>query len=90
MLIAEIFKITFRQLAEKGISPEILHPACAVPAAADLDKARQSWQKWLPIGLVDFLGQDKVFLSINRFERKKVRSLANDPCEGIHAALLSL
>ncbi len=52
--------------------PGVLYPAVSVPTDDDLATAAASWRTELPAGLVAFLGSHRSFLSINRFERKKV------------------
>ena len=67
---AEVFRRTFGRL--RHLSPTVLHPACQVPADADLRAAQAGWREMLPPDLADALSTAPVFLSINRFERKKV------------------
>lgn len=69
----EVFEATFKDLRAKGMKPDVLHPACSVPQEQALSEARSSWREVLPQDLVSFLGGSAVFLSINRFERKKAR-----------------
>lgn len=67
-----MFAQTFTRLAARGVRPGVLYPAVAVPAAADLQEAEQGWQAGLPAELAAFIRGGPTFLSINRFERKKV------------------
>ncbi len=55
--------------------PGVLYPAVAIPAAADLEDAEQGWRAGLPAELAAFIEGGPTFLSINRFERKKVGPL---------------
>ena len=53
--------------------PGILYPAVHPPSDADLADAAASWRAELPAPLSQFMaGPAPTFLSINRFERKKV------------------
>ena len=54
--------------------PGVLYPAVHAPSTAELQEAADSWGAELPAPLADFLrGPGPIFLSINRYERKKVR-----------------
>lgn len=68
-----IFARTFRRLHGRGLVPDVLYPAVVVPSDAQLAAARAGWKRTLPPDLARFIeSRDAVFLSINRFERKKV------------------
>lgn len=56
--------------------PEVLHPAVEPPSAAALAAAQATWREVLDPSLAAFLTGKRVFLSINRFERKKARRAA--------------
>ena len=71
-LCAGVFAQTFRRLHARGIRPGILYPAVSIPAAEELQEAKASWREGLPPELALFVGGGPTFLSINRFERKKV------------------
>lgn len=70
-----MFAQTFTRLAARGVRPGVLYPAVAIPAAADLEDAEQGWRAGLPAELAAFIEGGPTFLSINRFERKKVGPL---------------
>ena len=69
---AGVFAQTFTRLAARGVRPGVLYPAVAIPAATDLQEAEQGWRAGLPAELAAFIQGGPTFLSINRFERKKV------------------
>eukprot|EP01025_Chloroclados_australasicus_P038541 TRINITY_DN39752_c0_g1_i2.p1 TRINITY_DN39752_c0_g1~~TRINITY_DN39752_c0_g1_i2.p1 ORF type:complete len:461 (-),score=43.98 TRINITY_DN39752_c0_g1_i2:273-1655(-) len=82
---AGVFGNTFKYLHSWGIKPDILYPAVSILSESELFNYKNLWQQlmlqnsrmgkeWL-----EFLGQRDskvVFLSINRFERKKGIELA--------------
>lgn len=76
---ADVFGTTFTRLRRRGLQPAVLHPACEVPPKAGIDEAERTWQSALPGALLKLLDGSPMFLSINRFERKKVRS-SSSPC----------
>lgn len=69
---AGVFAQTFRRLHAQGIRPRVLYPAVAIPAASDLEDAAAGWRQGLPPATAQFVAAGPTFLSINRFERKKV------------------
>jgi alpha-1,3/alpha-1,6-mannosyltransferase len=69
---AGVFGQTFTRLHARGIRPGVLYPAVSIPGAEDLQGAEASWRAGLPPELVQFIAGGPTFLSINRFERKKV------------------
>ena len=71
-----IFKDTFRKLDRRGVVPEVLYPAVSIPSDTALADMKTSWKSLLPENAVALLEQRTVFLSINRFERKKNIGLA--------------
>lgn len=74
-LHAGVFAKTFRRLHERGVRPEVLYPAVTLPPLGTLAQAKERWRSTLPDSVVSLLPENAViFLSINRFERKKVRS----------------
>ncbi len=72
IVAAGVFSRTFKNLARKGIEPQVLYPAVRVPSKAALAESLASWQQHLHQDLVSFLEAGPTFLSINRFERTKV------------------
>lgn len=72
MLLTEVFLDTFGRLRKQWIVPEVFHPAVRLPSDAALAEAHDQWQNDLDADLVQFCQSKRVFLSINRFERKKV------------------
>ena len=71
--LAGVFGETFGRLQRRGLVPRVLYPAVHPPSAAQLQDAADSWQGELPPALAQFLrGPGPIFLSINRYERKKV------------------
>ena len=68
---AGVFADTFTSLATRGVVPDVLYPAVPVPSNQELQAARESWPSMVDEGLCSFLQEHTVFLSINRFERKK-------------------
>lgn len=73
---AGVFAATFNRLHARGIRPGVLYPAVAVPSEKDLRSAADSWAAGMGSEWADFLSGGPVFLSINRFERKKGLALA--------------
>ncbi len=72
-MAAGIFADTFRILQRRGIVPGVLYPAVSIPSSEELAANRRSAK--LPPALIGFLSTARCFLSINRFERKKVSCL---------------
>ena len=68
---AGIFRETFRRLDRQGKVPEVFYPAVPIPTDDELAEAQRTWRTVLP-QLAAFMEGKCVFLSINRFERKKV------------------
>lgn len=67
---------TFPDLASK-MDIQVIYPAVNIPTCAQLEWAERSWKKELPPEIAEFCsGPAIVFLSINRFERKKGLPLA--------------
>lgn len=93
---AGIFSDTFTRLRRRGVVPGILYPAVIVPTEEGLAAAASAWRDELPPALVAFLGRQRSFLSINRFERKKVSSFASCiaslslPCSAIRSGCSNL
>jgi len=71
-----VFASTFRSLARRGLRPQVLHPAVAIPSEEDLAEAEASVCSRLDGDFQSFLSGGDAFLSINRFERKKGLGLA--------------
>eukprot|EP00884_Botryococcus_braunii_P007571 jgi/Botrbrau1/16815/Bobra.150_2s0042.1 len=71
-----VFAKTFKRLHARGIVPSILHPAVNVPSEAVLADTLAQWPQTLSPALAEFARAGPVFLSINRFERKKGIELA--------------
>ena len=71
---AETFVRTFRRLVKRDVLPGVLHPAVRVPSQTDLERAAERWREHFEPDLAKFLEGGPVFLSVNRFERKKVRA----------------
>lgn len=67
---AGIFAETFRRLQRRGIVPGVLYPAVSIPSDEQLvaDSTAASAPE-----LAAVLGSGRCFLSVNRFERKKVQ-----------------
>ncbi len=70
---AEVFVATFRRLVKRDVLPSVLHPAVRVPSQTDLERVAGAWRERFEPELAAFLEGGPVFLSINRFERKKAR-----------------
>lgn len=75
VLRAGVFLQTFKRLSRRGIMPEVLHPAVQPPSDEALAESDASWQSELGADLAGALAGKRVFLSINRFERKKVQGV---------------
>lgn len=71
-----IFRETFSRLLKRGVVPGVLYPTVQSVSDSDLAAARASWKSELPGNLTEFIGGRQIFLSINRFERKKKIELA--------------
>ena len=69
---AGVFQDTFARLHAQHIVPDVLYPAVQVPSDDDLEAARSHWQQHLSSELTCFATSAPLFVSINRFERKKV------------------
>lgn len=67
-----IFLETFKRLNKRGIVPSVFHPAVQLPSEEQIAEAQTTWETRLDADLAGFLHGKWVFLSINRFERKKV------------------
>lgn len=64
---AGIFAETFRRLQRRGVVPGVLYPAVSI-----LPPAQLACEKAAAPEFAALLGSGPCFLSINRFERKKV------------------
>lgn len=75
---AAAFRRGFPRLAARGLQPAVLHPAVSIPSDQALADAAAAWADELPLELAAFASQGRgpLFLSINRFERKKGIGLA--------------
>ena len=73
---AGIFAQTFTTLHSRGIVPEVLYPAVQVPSDAELQAAHAQRQMHVSAELRQFMQAGPLFVSINRFERKKVSQLS--------------
>lgn len=69
---AGIFQLTFSRLHARQVVPEVLYPAVQVPSDANLEAANSQWRQHLSPQLTHFAEAAPLFVSINRFERKKV------------------
>lgn len=67
-----VFLDTFKRLKKRAIVPTVFYPAVQLPSEEDIAEAQRSWEPRLDAELAGFLHGKRVFLSINRFERKKV------------------
>ena len=56
----------------------MLHPAAVIPSERNLRDAEARWRAELPPEVAAFMGAAPTFLSINRFERKKVSGGAGE------------
>ena len=52
--------------------PEVLYPAVQLPSESALQASQQQWQQVVAPELATFMQAGPLFVSINRFERKKV------------------
>ncbi|MEW5318970.1 MAG: hypothetical protein WDW38_010148 [Sanguina aurantia] len=76
---AGVFASTFGRLAAAGVVPQVLHPAVMVPSDQDLkDSQFASLEELGPeiTHLIQSAAGGPVFVSVNRFERKKGLPLA--------------
>ena len=71
-LFAGIFEQTFQRLQARGVVPQVLYPAVQLPSDAALRSLRGQWQPLVSTELQHFMQAGPLFVSINRFERKKV------------------
>ncbi|GIL78526.1 hypothetical protein Vretimale_6121 [Volvox reticuliferus] len=71
-----VFAQTFRRLAARGVQPGVLYPAVPIPPESELRDAKASLRSEMDPELAQFIDGGTLFLSINRFERKKGISLA--------------
>ena len=71
-LFTGVFAHTFRKLHQRGKVPQVLYPAVSTPSDADIEAGGRAWRDELPLSVVDLREQGLMFLSINRYERKKV------------------
>lgn len=67
-----VFAHTFRKLHQRGKVPQVLYPAVSTPTEDDIEAGARAWRDELPVAVVDLAEQGPLFLSINRYERKKV------------------
>lgn len=74
-----VFAHTFRKLHQRGKVPQVLYPAVSTPSDADLEAGARAWRDELPLSVVDLTQQGPMFLSINRYERKKVSRTFTHP-----------
>lgn len=75
---AGIFADTFTRLHARKVVPEVLYPAVQLPSQTALQASRQQWHSLVTPQLAAFMQAGPLFVSINRFERKKVwLALAN-------------
>lgn len=74
--MADIFRQTFSRLRKRGVVPGVLYPTVGLLSDEELQAAEVNWKSELPANLTEFIGDRRIFLSINRFERKKVRGNA--------------
>ncbi|GIL59583.1 hypothetical protein Vafri_14317 [Volvox africanus] len=66
-----VFAQTFRRLAARGVQPGVLYPAVPIPPEPELREVNANWRSELDFELAQFINGGTMFLSINRFERKK-------------------
>ena len=67
-----MFGDTFKRLSRQGKVPEVFYPAVPIPIAEELAHMQRTWREILKPEVAAFMEGKRVFLSINRFERKKV------------------
>eukprot|EP00890_Picochlorum_soloecismus_P006827 jgi/Picsp_1/96/NSC_00096-R1_glycosyl group 1 len=82
-----VFGQTFQSLNASGIVPDVLHPAVSIPSEKSINKMLKQWKKCLPEEVVHLVDERAVFLSINRFERKKNIGLAIKALGVLHQML---
>ena len=68
---AEVFQTTFARLHHRKVETLVLYPACSIISDRKLSQIQQNLAEYLPPGL-SFMTHQPTFLSINRYERKKV------------------
>lgn len=86
-----VFAQTFAALHARGLKPKVLYPAVDLaahaPPASTAEKA--ATERCVPEGVLESPGTDSLLLSINRFERKKVRpSVSEVALVGLPARML--
>ena len=69
---AGIFAETFTRLQARNVVPEVLYPAVQLPSQSALQASQQQWHSLVTPQLAAFMQAGPLFVSINRFERKKV------------------
>ena len=67
-----IFAETFTRLRARNVVPEVLYPAVQLPPQSALQASQQHWHSLVAPQLAAFMQAGPLFVSINRFERKKV------------------
>ena len=67
-----VFGETFTRLQARHVVPEVLYPAVQLPPQAALQASQKHWQSLVTPQLAAFMQAGPLFVSINRFERKKV------------------
>lgn len=71
-----IFEETFARLSRRRVVPDVLYPAVVLPSDAQLAQTQAAWRGVLPAHVVELIDCGPVFVSINRFERKKGIAMA--------------
>ncbi|KAA6423682.1 MAG: hypothetical protein FRX49_06253 [Trebouxia sp. A1-2] len=71
-----IFAQTFTRLHARGVVPQVLYPAVQLPSDEGLRALCAHWQSEDSVELGSFMRSGPLFVSINRFERKKGLPLA--------------
>ncbi|KAL3140010.1 hypothetical protein ABBQ38_004293 [Trebouxia sp. C0009 RCD-2024] len=71
-----IFAETFTRLRARNVVPEVLYPAVQLPPQSALQASQQHWHSLVTPQLAAFMQAGPLFVSINRFERKKGIPLA--------------
>lgn len=69
---AGIFAETFTRLQARNVVPKVLYPAVQLPSQSAQQASQQQWQSLVTPQLAAFMQAGPLFVSINRFERKKV------------------
>ena len=69
---AGIFAQTFTRLQARGVVPQVLYPAVQLPSNDAIQASQRQWQSLVSLELSHFMQAGPLFVSINRFERKKV------------------